>query len=538
MSGAQVRTHTRPMTRFVPAKQSIFVPDSGLETARSESTSRALLADCVFKFLGDEHQIQQPKDWNCETKEKLFLYNVHYFDDLNAVGWAQRSSHHTALIENWIADNPGSGPERGGNGWEPYPLSLRIINWIQFFERLETVPEHWLNSLATQAQYLFKRLEYHLLGNHLFTNAKALVYAGCYLEHHEACLNKGLSILQKEIPEQILADGGHFELSPMYHSIALADLLDLINLARSYPQQIPDAFTNTLTKVAQDMFAWLLNMQHPDGQISLFNDAAMDIAPDYQELAAYAKSLDLALPLTAGTAHYAKHSGYVTLHSQELCCIMDVGNIGPDYIPGHAHADSLTFELSLFGQRLLCNSGTSVYGTGPERLRQRGTASHNTVVVNNRNSSEVWSGFRVARRAKPFDVKVDISTIGYNATQVFAAHSGYRRLAGKNIHSRQWSFGPGSLTITDKLTGPFDSAVAYFHLHPDIHVDISPTGIELRMKSGQTVQLRTSGGIMQVEPSTWHPCFGASIPSNRIAITFKKAQIVTQIAWKNAPLNP
>jgi hypothetical protein len=31
--------------------------------------------------------------------------------------------------------------------------------------------------------------------------------------------------------------------------------------------------------------------------------------------------------------------------------ILDVAPVGPDYLPGHAHADTLSFELSLFGQR-------------------------------------------------------------------------------------------------------------------------------------------------------------------------------------------
>ena len=33
--------------------------------------------------------------------------------------------------------------------------------------------------------------------------------------------------------------------------------------------------------------------------------------------------------------------------------IGDVGRIGPDYLPSHAHADTLSFEFSLFDQRFL-----------------------------------------------------------------------------------------------------------------------------------------------------------------------------------------
>ncbi|MEN9780004.1 MAG: hypothetical protein RL014_1152 [Pseudomonadota bacterium] len=94
-------------------------------------------------------------------------------------------------------------------------------------------------------------------------------------------------------------------------------------------------------------------------------------------------------------------SGYVRLDNGPAVALLDVAPVGPDYLPGHAHADTLSFELSVGAQRVLVNSGTSCYGSSAERLRQRGTAAHNTVVVNGQDSSEVWGGFRVARRPLP-----------------------------------------------------------------------------------------------------------------------------------------
>ena len=143
-------------------------------------------------------------------------------------------------------------------------------------------------------------------------------------------------------------------------------------------------------------------MTHPDGRIAFFNDAAFAIACEPEALEAYANRLELApisSPQTALTA--LTESGYLRLQLGSALALLDVAAIGPDYLPGHAHADTLSFELSLFGQRVLVNSGTSCYGISQERQRQRSTAAHNTVVIDAVDSSEVWSGFRVARRAKP-----------------------------------------------------------------------------------------------------------------------------------------
>jgi uncharacterized heparinase superfamily protein len=47
--------------------------------------------------------------------------------------------------------------------------------------------------------------------------------------------------LRSELPEQVLADGGNFERSPMYHAIFLEDVLDLINAATHWPGRVPGA---------------------------------------------------------------------------------------------------------------------------------------------------------------------------------------------------------------------------------------------------------------------------------------------------------
>lgn len=84
-----------------------------------------------------------------------------------------------------------------------------------------------------------------------------------------------------------------------------------------------------------------------------------------------------------------KDSGYVVAKVNEIKLITDVAKVGPDYIPGHAHADTLSFEFSIGNQRVFVNSGTSIYGLGEERLRQRKTETHNTVVVDGEDSSSV-----------------------------------------------------------------------------------------------------------------------------------------------------
>jgi uncharacterized heparinase superfamily protein len=372
-----------------------------------------------------------------------------------------------------------------------------------------------------------------LLGNHLFVNAKALVFSGLFFvgDEADAWLAQGLKILGREVPEQVLPDGAHFELSPMYHAIILEDLLDLVNAAGVWPGRVPDAVVAQCREVAGRMLRWLAGMIHPDGEIAFFNDAALGIAPGFAMLSAYAGRLGVdagAIMPGKGCRHFAD-SGYVRFEQGNAVALLDVARIGPDYLPGHAHADTLSFELSLFGQRVVVNSGVSQYGLGAERLRQRGTAAHSTVEVDGADSSEVWGGFRVARRARPFGLS--IADDG-PALTVSCAHDGYRRLPGKPVHRRRWRLDEHALQVSDFIEGAFDTAIARFYLHPSVQVTAQGQSGQLGLSDGRFVNWSVAGGVCHVVAASWHPEFGISLPSHCLEINFDGAEAAINFSWE------
>ncbi|MFN3565707.1 MAG: heparinase II/III family protein [Burkholderiaceae bacterium] len=467
----------------------------------------------------------------------MWLYHLHYLDDLNAQGFETRAAAHVELVARWIADNPPGH----GVGWEPYPLSLRIVNLVKWLDRQPTIEQRWLDSLATQAGALTQRVEYHLLGNHLFANGKALVFAGAFLDGTDAdgWLRCGLAILDREIPEQFLADGGHFERSPMYHATLTADLCDLVQLADVSGLPVLREKRAAWAEVLPRALGWLDAMTHPDGEIALVNDAAFGIAPRPADLRAYAESLIGTIP-AAGARDFALRplaaSGYLRVDLPHGgAAIVDAAPLGPDYLPAHGHADTLAFELSLFGQRVFIDSGTSCYGESEERLRQRGTAAHNTVTIDGENSSEVWGGFRVARRARP---TLHEASDRDGRIVIDASHDGYRRLPGRNVHRRRFTFEPDALCIEDAIEGPFRSAAAYLHLHPDVAIeamDAAARTARLRLAGGRLLDLAISGASLSVEPGTWHPRFGTSVPTRVFVLAFDSAHVTTSMRWRDEP---
>lgn len=481
-----------------------------------------MIAPDEFRFLGVERRCATAADWEPEGADALWIYNLHYFDDLNAIDAGLRSRWHAALFERWIEENP----PRRGNAWAPYPVSRRIVNWIKWALRGETLSPAAIASLAIQTRWLAARLEHHLLGNHLFMNAKALFMAGLFFAGHEAqqWRTDARRLLARELEEQILADGGHFELSPMYHASMLEDVLDLINTLRAYEQPVPSAWTD----VAQRMRRWLRAMSHPDGEIAFFNDAAFDIAPTLAQLDAYSARLELPSGAALEDFTVLEQSGYVVADSSaRLIC--DCGAVGPDYLPAHAHADTLSFELSIGRRRIFVNSGTSHYRSDAERQRQRGTAAHNTVVVGGRDSSEVWAGFRVARRARALLHEASRIETGY---RIRASHDGYRPRPTRVVHERNWVLERNGLTISDRISGDV-AAEAFFHLHPDVAIEtVNHEEITCSLPAGPSVRMTCSpGATISIRESEWYPRFGVRVPNSCLVVRFPGRELITRIGW-------
>lgn len=426
----------------------------------------SLVGPMCLKFLGETHEIART-GWDNPGVALLWRYNLHYFDDLNARNAPQRQAWHAELLASWLRDNP---PGRG-TAWDPYPTSLRIVNWIKWSLTGGTLDSRAIHSLAAQARWLTQRMEWHLLGNHLFVNAKALLFAGLFFEGPEAdaWLHSGIGILARELPEQILSDGGQFERSPMYHALALEDLLDLLNItAACAPAASPaQALVPELQAKATAMLHWLRCMRHPSGSLARFNDSADGIAPAPAELERHADALGItaASPPEVNGLFMLQPSGYARARFDRALTLMDVAPIGPDYLPGHAHADTLSFELSIDNVEVLVNRGTSVYGDGERRLWERGTAAHNTVQIGAHDSSEVWGGFRVGRRARIRELRLD-------ETSVDATHDGYCYLPGSPLHRRRWQFSRGTLQVQDWLSArPSEPAVSRWHFAPGLTLE-------------------------------------------------------------------
>ncbi len=458
-----------------------------------------------FEFLNLSYKFENGIDWNYLGYGKLWAYNLNYFEFLNQKDFDCKVG--LEFINEFIASL-----RINTEGLEPFPISLRGINWIKFLSQNDIKDEKIDDSLYAQYMILMDNLEYHLLGNHLLENGFSLLFGAYYFKDNEL-YNKAKEILISELDEQILEDGAHFELTPMYHQIMLFRVLDSLNLVVNheiFDKELEEFFI----KKAEIMLSWLKKISYKDGAIPHFNDSTDGIAPTSINLFEYAKRLGLKNIVKLEL----NESGYRAKNFERYELRVDVGEIGPSYIPGHAHSDTFGFELRVDGKPFIVDSGISTYESNELRLKQRQTSAHNTVQIGDIEQSKVWSSFRVANRA-------NINFLKEYDDTIIASHDGYKDLG--IIHQRTFSASNKTIEIKDLLIGKYNGGFennAYIHFHPDIDkVEIKDNKIMIK-----DITLLIEGSKnLQLDDFTYAFGFNRLKDAKLLKITFNNELLVT-----------
>lgn len=404
---------------------------------------RKCLGANIFFFLNIEHTFQEQIDWNFMGYGKLWNYNLQYFDYLLDT---QISDAEKEYLLNDFSEKLVGGYIKP----EPYPVSLRVINWIIYCSEANVNSPIFFKALKYQINYLENNLEFHIQANHLLENYIALAFSGLALRDEILTANS-LRSVQRQLKEQLFADWGHYEGSPMYHSILLGKLLMLL-----------DAFENTewikrdkqwLKTDISKMLGWLDSFSFRNKTWAFLNDATSGIGPEFPVLKCVSAQMGIHIPQVK-----LKESGYRKMGNQDFEVLIDIADITPPHQPGHAHSDMLSFCMQYKGLPIFVDPGTSTYEADSRRMAERSTKLHNTVTINKKNQSEIWGSFRVGRRAK-------LTIQDESNNNITACHDGYLN-SDRVLHVRNFSLEDKRFNVKDCLKGDNQNArgVASFYL--------------------------------------------------------------------------
>ncbi len=463
-----------------------------------------------------------PFDWRLESiagRPLLLLFHLHSMEWVEGLD----DDAFEGVLFDWIAQVGSTRAPHMRAGWHPFVISLRAVVWMQqIARRRKRIPAEVLfaldRSIAAQIRALESDLELDLGGNHLLKNVKALLWAGAYFEGPEAerWTRRGVGLLANELSEQMLADGMHFERSPAYHVQIVGDLLEC--RAVLAPSPLRARLDEILRRAAQVV----ADLAHPDGAPSLFNDGGLHMAYAPREVLDAAEKV-LGTTFTARPVFALEAAGYYGARRGKDYVLADCGAIGPDHLPAHGHADALAFEWTVAGERLVVDAGVYEYQPGEMRDLARSTKSHNTVTLDDHDSIEFWSSFRVGRRCRVKRTRLQMRTDGF---VLEGTHDGFAHLAGEPVHRRLIHAKPDEIRIEDRIEGGAGQiARSRLLLHPDCRVSTNADGV-VTIRRGRAVARVVAETPIAVVEAWWFPDFGIRLRTKQLVVTYGAAPCV------------
>lgn len=443
------------------------------------------------------------KDWLWDLNRHAYFetlgFAYHYTNDEKYV------RAFVALFTDWLHKNP---PSIDSQNWSSaFEVGYRVNSWtwaFHLFRNSNAISDDELlalvNGIRTHCQFLYVNLEHHARNNHLLLESKALLLAAYLFPEFPESRKwqaRVQPVLYREIRDQVHDDGVHGELSTHYHRVIAGELLELMLLKRKNNDQLPANIEAIIGK----MIGFEANVERPDGVIPLFGDSSqhdnyarfsaslagprvfgipedestreLDEASAWR-LGGYSAEQALATIIPADQSVAFKSGGYFTMQSGDgamyLC--VDCGPFGLEYDPHHGHADALSFDLYANGRPWIIDSGVySTHTDWPWRKYFRGTRSHNTIVVDDCDQSELLDSRRILNAASANNRRWVTS----NKLDFFeGSHDGYERLNDPVTHIRSiWFVRDEYWLIFDRLSGRESHKVELnFHFPDDVDVQI------------------------------------------------------------------
>jgi hypothetical protein len=418
-------------------------------------------------------------------------------------------------IYAWLRHNP---PGVGVNWTSSLEVSFRLMSWCWTLLLIRDWPglsnrfaQDVLAALWQHAVFVRRYLSYYYSPNtHLTGEAIGLLHAGLVLPIFREAPDwrrVALRVLREECVRQVHGDGVHFEQSTCYQRYTADTYLTLLLLAGRTAVGLPREMGEQTARMVEVLAA----VQSPDGTTPPIGDtdggrllpvterdshdsrgtcavaAALFSRPDFAWAAGGEapellwllgpdglRRFEALRPEPPATAMRVFSSGYAVMRSgstpEAHHLVVDAGPLGCPTSSGHGHADLLSMELSIFGDRCIVDPGTGSYTPEPRwRDYFRGTAAHSTVRVDGIDQAEPAGPFRWRQRpaARIRGWRSDAA-----ADVLDTEHDAYARLADPVVCRRRVVFvKPDCWLVVDDLQGAARHGIAVnFQLAPDVHV--------------------------------------------------------------------
>jgi hypothetical protein len=485
---------------------------------------------------------------------------------------ATRDDRHAKLVarhlNEWMDANP---PKLGVNWTSSLELAYRAIAWLWSLRILAVTRQLPAFTLARALGYLWlhgTHIEAHLStyfspNTHLTGEALGLLYIGSLVPDFPDAhrwRRKGWRILMSELDRQVLPDGTYFERATYYHRYTTDIYTHAFLLGRAHGATGEEL--SRLQAVLTRLMEHLAFLTRPDGTTPLIGDddgghlwfpdhmRPTDFRSTLSTGAALLQRADLAFvagrpaeetlwllgedgaealgriqpePPRATSRDFPLGGVYVLRDEWGPEASVMVIDAGPHGVMncGHAHADALSFDLTVCGRAVIVDPGTFTYSSAAERDAFRSTLAHNTVSVAGRSSSDPGTPFRW-NRVVDARCRRRITTPEFDYLD--AEHGGYAAIGAPGSHRREILYAKGVWwCIRDGIGVPAGhEVVSSLQLAPGLAAELVADGAVIRTEDGEPLlhlyvwtMEATQPLVLSLSPGWVSDAYGRRRPAQR-----------------------
>ena len=294
-----------------------------------------------------------------------------------------------------------------------------------------------------------------------------------------------VALLRREVPEQVLPDGGHYERSPVYHLVVLRDLIEM-----------PDGVEA----------AWLDRADRPDAPVC---------RPPCRDRTARRRSSTTAGSILAPRLELARAPDRAARVSRRPvtssfaspgCGCLDCG------APVAALSARPCTRRRAFGSGVVGRGararryGDATYEPGPERDRLRSTSAHSTIALDGASQFVPWGAFRAG--ALP---DVGLAALGERKIEA--------RVVWRNglAHVRTLEWSESAVVVRDRIDGTGRHRVTS-------RLILAPGPRRVAVTALDGTSLRTEQGIVSER-------FGQREPSDVLVLS-REGELPLEFGWR------
>jgi uncharacterized heparinase superfamily protein len=475
-----------------------------------------------FHFSG---QLLDVGPWTAPAPSRRFAGWLQEFDwmqDLVAGGQAAHHARARLYVDSWI-ETYGKGNDFVH---EPARLARRLFNWLSLWSPTLSAPgmeeselglgakarvlEQRRVSILRQLTILRASLKSIPPGLTRLTAGCALALGGARMTEGKAqLLERGLDLLDRELPLQILPDGGHISRSPEMTALALGQLLtlDLILAARGVEGS--KELSRAIDRLAP--------------MVAFFRRASGELAPFHGGGESQKKTISALIKAAPGSPKpfgYGPHVGFQRIDAGGTVMLIDTGDAPPRPYDTQAHMAPLAIDLSTQEGSIITSCGFNAEQPQNWSRPIRAAAAHSTLVLDNRSPGRLlkseWKRRVVGDAVQSIAGPVKATRKEQESGKWLESyHEGYlgayglshrRRLfippEGDDVRGEDSLFSPMGFIPFRRDQVPF---AIRFHIHPEVRVSLSQDKSSALLVVGGRVgwRFRTDGGQVVLEDSVY-----------------------------------